>query len=51
MEDCTRTPLIVVASDSLGFAAVSGEIVETFTTGERRVFSSHVLLGWYPPGH
>jgi hypothetical protein len=49
-ENCTRTSLQVVVSDSLGFAAISGEMVETTTTGERRALSSHVLLGRYSPG-
>jgi hypothetical protein len=47
-EQCTRTPLTTVVSDSLGFAAISSEIVETSTTGERRVYASHVLIGRYP---
>jgi hypothetical protein len=47
-EQCTRTPLTTVVSDSLGFAAISGEIVETSTTGARRVYASHVVVGRYP---
>ena len=51
MEECTRTPLTTVVSDSVGFAAISGEMVETSTTGARSVHSSHVFLGRYAPAN
>ena len=46
-EACTRTPLVVVVSDSLGFAAVASEMLQTSAAGDRRVLSSQVLLGKY----
>ncbi len=50
-EQCTRTPLTTVVSDSVGFAAISDEMVETSTTGQRSVYSSHVLVGRYAPAN
>jgi hypothetical protein len=50
-EECTRTSLTTVVSDSVGFAAISGEMVETSTTGQRSVYSGHVLVGRYAPAN
>jgi hypothetical protein len=50
IEDCAGSALLMVVSDSTGFAAVSASGVELYKSGERRILPSTVLLGGFSPG-
>jgi hypothetical protein len=50
IEDCAGSALVIVVSDSIGFAAVSASSVDVYTSGERRVRPSTVLLGGFSSG-
>ena len=50
IEDCAGSALVIVVSDSIGFAAVSASQVDVYTSGERRIRPSTVLLGGFSSG-
>ena len=49
-EDCMRTALVLVVSDSAGFAAATSETTRTSTTGQRTILMSQLLVGGFSRG-